>query len=47
METKQIEKLQTRVNEITSILSGDWKNIDSSSLISERNEKEFLLNKRG
>ena len=47
METKQIEKLQTRVNEINTILSGDWKNIDSSALLHERAEKEFLLNKRG
>ncbi len=47
METKQIEKLQTRVSEINTILSGDWKSIDSSALLHERNEKEFLLNKRG
>ena len=49
MEKKQIEKLQKRINEITSILSSekDWNKIDSTALICERADKEFLINKIG
>ena len=42
-----IEKIEKRVEEINITLNGDWKNIDSHSLIMERSEKEFILNKRG
>jgi|TARA_B110000046_G_scaffold155018_1_gene165186 hypothetical protein len=46
---KKIEKLQKRINEITLILDGerDWNNIDSTALICERADKEFLINKIG
>ena len=49
MENKKIEKLQKRINEITSILDGerDWSKIDSTALISERADKEFLIHKIG
>ena len=49
MENKKIEKLQKRINEITSILDSerDWNKIDSTALICERADKEFLLNKIG
>ncbi|QPZ53688.1 hypothetical protein HTVC204P_gp02 [Pelagibacter phage HTVC204P] len=49
MEKKQIEKLQKRVDEINSILHSerDWNKIDSSALICERSEKQFLINKVG
>jgi len=49
MEKKQIEKIQKRVNEINSILDTerDWNKIDSSALLTERADKEFLINKIG
>jgi hypothetical protein len=49
MEKKQIEKIQKRINEITSILDTerDWNKIDSSALLTERADKEFLINKIG
>jgi len=47
MEKKQAEKLQKRVDEINQIFRGSWENIDSSALLTERAEKEFLLNKVG
>ena len=49
MEKKQIEKIQKRVNEITSILDTerDWNKIDSGALLTERADKEFLINKIG
>ena len=49
MNNKQIEKLQKRVDEITSILNSekDWNKIDSTALICERSDKEFLINKVG
>ena len=47
MEKKQAEKLQKRVDEINQIFKGSWENIDSSALLTERAEKEFLLNKVG
>ena len=42
-----LEKIQKRVNEINEILNGSWEGIDSSSLISERAEKELILNRQG
>ena len=42
-----LEKIKNRVNEINEILNGSWEGIDSSALISERAEKEFILNKQG
>lgn len=42
-----LEKIQKRVNEINEILNGSWEGIDSSSLISERSEKELILNRQG
>ena len=47
MTNKQIEKLQKRVDEINQIFKGSWENIDSGALLTERAEKEFLLNKVG
>ena len=41
------EKIQKRVNEINEILNGSWEGIDSGALISERTEKELILNKQG
>ena len=42
-----IEKIKNRIKEINEILSnGDWHLIDSTSLLKERNEKEFLINKQ-
>ena len=42
-----IEKIQNRVNEINEILNGSWEGIDSGALISERAEKNLILNKQG
>jgi hypothetical protein len=42
-----LEKIQKRVNEINEILDGYWEGIDSDSLITERAEKELILNKQG
>ena len=41
------EKLQKRVDEITTLLNGDWSKIDSHALMTERADKQFILNKRG
>ena len=42
-----IEKIENRILEITKILGNkDWSKIDSLSLLKERNEKEFLINKQ-
>lgn len=46
-KTMNLEKIQKRVNEINEILNGSWKNIDSDSLITERAEKELILNRQG
>lgn len=46
-ENMNLEKIKNRVNEINEILNGSWEGIDSSALISERAEKEFILNKQG
>jgi hypothetical protein len=40
------EKLQKRVDEITTLLNGDWSKIDSHALMTERADKQFILNKR-
>ena len=42
-----LEKIKNRVNEINEILNGSWEGIDSGALISERAEKELILNKQG
>ena len=42
-----LDKIQKRLKEIESILSGDWKEIDSHALICEQAEKELILNKQG
>jgi|TARA_R110002020_G_C15743594_1_gene725344 hypothetical protein len=42
-----LKKIKNRVNEINEILNGSWKDIDSHSLITERAEKELILNKQG
>jgi hypothetical protein len=41
------EKLQKRVDEITILLNGDLSKIDSNALMTERADKQFILNKRG
>lgn len=41
------EKLQKRVDEITTLLEGDWSKIDTNALMTERADKQFILNKRG
>ena len=42
-----IEKIQNRILEINRILNNkDWSKIDSHSLIIERNEKQFLIDKQ-
>ena len=42
-----IEKIQNRILEINKILKyKDWSKIDSHSLIMERNEKQFLIDKQ-
>lgn len=42
-----IEKIKNRILEINCMLDNtDWSKIDSHSLIIERNEKEFLINKQ-
>jgi hypothetical protein len=41
------EKLQKRVDEITILLNGDLSKIDSHALMTERADKQFILNKRG
>jgi len=47
MTNKQIEKLQKRVDEINQIFKGSWENIDSGALLTERSDKQFLINKVG
>ena len=43
-----IEKIENRILEIDKILNNkNWSKIDSHSLIIERSEKEFLINKQG
>ena len=42
-----IEKIENRILEINEILNNEnWDLIKSSSLLKERNEKEFLINKQ-
>ena len=42
-----IEKIENRILEINEILNnGNWDLINSPSLLKERNEKEFLINKQ-
>lgn len=48
MKMQNYTNLETRVNEITEILGGNWEQIaNPHTLINERAEKEFILNKRG
>jgi hypothetical protein len=42
-----LDKIQKRVDEINKIFEGSWENIDSGSLLTERAEKELILNKQG
>jgi hypothetical protein len=42
-----LDKIQKRVDEINKIFEGSWENIDSGSLLTERAEKQLILNKQG